>query len=213
VGSAKTVIAAHFSENVNHSDEEGIQVEAKQDYIKKLFPRLNDIRDVEIREKVVSVWWDAWKESKFSKIEHVSQWEPSREKLNISNVEHTNQVVECAIAIAQVVDREQNININMDTLIAASILHDADKILMFDPSTGDTTPLGTYLPNTGIVAHLALQAGLPIDIVHAIASHSPNYSSVPPKTIEAVILYNADHIVTKTWTISRNIDVSFDLKH
>ena len=188
-------------------------MKAKQDYIKKLFPRINDIKDAEIREKVVSVWWEAWKESKFSKIEQVSQWEPSREKLDISNVEHTNQVVECAFAIAQVADREQNLNINMDTLIAASILHDIDKILMFDPSTGDTTPLGNYLPHTGIAAHLALQAGLPIEIVHAIVSHSPNYSSVPPKTIEAVILYNADHIVTKLWTISRNIDVSFDLKH
>jgi hypothetical protein len=196
-----------------HSDEEGAEMEAKQDYIKRLFPRVQDIKNAEIREKVVSVWWNAWKESKFSKIEQASQWEPSREKLDISNVEHTNQVVECALAIAQVVDREQNINVNMDTLIAASILHDADKILMFDPSTGGTTPLGTYLPHTGIAAHLALQAGLPIDIVHAIASHSPNYSSVPPKTIEAVILYNADQIVTKTWTISRNIDVSFDLKH
>jgi hypothetical protein len=200
-------------DNVNRSDEEGIQVKAKQDYIKKLFPRLNDIRDIETREKVVSVWWHAWKESKFSTIEDLSQWEPSREKLNISNVEHTNQVVECAIAIARVVERVQNLNINMDTLIAASILHDADKILMFDPSTGDTTPLGTYLPHTGIAGHLALQAGLPIDVVHAIASHSPNYSSVPPKTIEAVILYNADHIVTKLWTISHNIDISFDLKH
>ena len=189
-----------------------MHVEAKKDYIKKLFPRVNDIKDLEIREKVVSVWWDAWKESKFSGIEHLSQWEPSREKLNISNVEHTNQVVECAIAIAQVVERMQNLNINMDTLIAASILHDVDKILMFDPSTGDATPLGTYLPHTGIAAHLALQAGLPPDVVHAIASHSPNYSSVQPKTIEAVILYNADHVVTKLWTISRNIDISFDLK-
>ena len=188
-------------------------MEAKQDYIKRLFPRVNDIKDVEIREKVISVWWNAWKESKFSKIEQVSQWEPSREKLNISNVEHTNQVVECALAIAGIVEREQNLTINMDKLIAASILHDVDKILMFDPSTGDTTPLGTYLPHTGISAHLALQAGLPADIVHAIASHSPNYSSVPPKTIEAVILHDADHVVTKTWIISRNIDVSFDLKH
>jgi HD superfamily phosphohydrolase YqeK len=187
-------------------------MEAKQGYIKKLFPRVSDIKNAEIREKVISFWWDAWKESKFSKIEHLSQWEPSREKLDISNVEHTNQVVECAIAIAQVVKREQNLNINMDTLIAASILHDADKILMFDPSNGNMTHLGTYLPHTGIAAHLALQAGLPLDIVHAIASHSPNYSSVPPKTIEAVILYHADQIVTKTWTISRNIDISFDLK-
>lgn len=188
-------------------------MQRKEEYIQKLFPRINDIKDAEIREKVVSVWWDAWKESKFARIEDLSQWEPSREELNITNVEHTNQVVECAIAIAQVVERKQSIKINMDTLIAASILHDADKILMFDPSTGNTTPLGTYLPHTGISGHLALQAGLPVEVVHAVASHSPNYSSVSPKTPEALILHSADHIMTTLWTISRNVNVSFNLKH
>lgn len=187
-------------------------MEAKQGYIKTLFPRIDDIKDAEIREKVVSVWWDAWKASTFSQIEDASQWEPSREKLNISNVEHTNQVVECAIAIAQVGEREQKLKINMDTLIAASILHDVDKLLMFEPSTGDTTALGTYLPHTGIGAHLALQAGLPLEVVHAIGSHSPTYSPVPPKTLEAVIVYHADQVVTKLLTVSRDIDISFNLK-
>jgi hypothetical protein len=188
-------------------------VQRKQERIQKLFPRISDIKDASIREKVVSVWWNAWKESKFAKIEDLSQWEPSKEALNITNVEHTNQVVECAIAIAQVVERTQRIKINMDTLIAASILHDADKILMFDPSTGSTTPLGTYLPHTGISAHLALQAGLPMEVVHAVASHSPNYSSIAPKTPEALILHSADSIMTTLWTNTRNVSVSFSLKN
>ena len=201
-----------YHAKVNPFRKECMQVEEKEQYIQKLFPRINDIKDVDIREKVISVWWGAWKESAFAKIEDLSQWEPAKEKLNISNVEHTNQMVECAIAIAQVVEREQNVKINMDTLIAASILHDADKILMFDPSSGKTTPMGTYLPHTGIAGHLALQAGLPMEIVHAIASHSTHYSSLPPKTPEAVILSNADHLMTELWTIFRNIETSFDLK-
>ena len=57
-----------------------------------------------------------------------------------------------------------------------------------------------------------LKAELPIDIVHAIASHSSNYSKIPPKRVEAAILYHADHVLTETWKISRNIDVSFDLR-
>jgi len=187
-------------------------MDKKKQYIKRLFPRINDIKNVNIRGKVISVWWNAWKESAFNKIEDLSQWEPAKEDLNISNVEHTNQMVECAIAIAQVIEQEQNTTINMDTLIAAAILHDVDKILMFDPASGKTTPMGKYLPHTGIAGYLTLQAGLPIEIAHAISSHSPNYSSLPPMTPEALILRSADHIMTEVWINSKNIDISFDFK-
>ncbi len=187
-------------------------MEPKGKHIQELFPRINDIKDSELREKVISVWLDAWEESDFEKIEDLSQWEPLKERLKISNVEHTNQVVECAIAIAGVVEREQGAELDMDTLIASAILHDCDKLLIFRPSTGKTTRMGNYLAHTAIGCHLALKAGLPMEIVHAIASHSSNYSSMPPKSAEAAILYHADHVVTETWRISRNIDLSFDLK-
>jgi putative nucleotidyltransferase with HDIG domain len=188
------------------------QVEKNGRYIEELFPGLKDIESSEIREKVISVWLDAWKECEFDKIEDLSQWEPIKEKLNISNVEHTNQVVACAIAIAGVVKREQGVRIDMDTLIASAILHDVDKLLIFHPSTGKTTPMGGFLAHTAIGCHLALKAGLPLEIVHAIASHSRNYSSTPPNSAEAAILYHADHVVTETWRMSRDIEVSFDLK-
>jgi len=188
-------------------------MEGEEKYIEKLFPRLTDIKDAGIRAKVVSVWLDAWKESKFAKIEDLSQWEPAREKINISNVEHTNQVIECAIAAAEVVERMQKVSIDMDALIAAAILHDVDKILMFDPSSGEATPAGTYLPHTGLGSHLALKAGLPLKVVHAIAAHSPNYSSVSQETPEAVIIANADHLVTTVWITARNIEISFGVKH
>jgi putative nucleotidyltransferase with HDIG domain len=191
----------------------GKNMEADEQYIKTLFPRLNDIKDGEIREKVASVWLDAWKDSKYGKIEDLSQWEPARDEINMSNVDHTNQVIECAIAAAGVVERMQKVPIDMDALIAAAILHDVDKILMFDPSSGEATAAGTYLPHTGLGGHLALKAGLPLKIVHAIAAHSPNFSSVSQKTPEAVIIANADHLVTSVWNTSRNIEISFDVKH
>ncbi len=181
-------------------------------YIEELFPRIKDIKSSGIREKVISVLLDAWKESDFDKIEDLSQWEPIKERLKISNVEHTNQVVECGLAIAGVVEREQGVEINMDTLIASAILHDVDKLLIFHPSTGKTTSMGGFLAHTTIGSHLALKAGLSIEIVHAIASHSSNYSSTPPKNAEAAILHYAEHVVTQTWRISRNIEISFDLK-
>jgi len=187
-------------------------MDGKEKHIRELFPRLNDIKDLEIRKKVISVWLEAWQESEFENIADMSQWEPQKDVINLSNVEHTNQVVECAIAIARVVQTEQGIAIDMDTLMAAALLHDVDKLLMFAPQTGKTTPIGNFLPHTGIGSYLALRADLPLRIVHAIAAHSPNYSSIPPKTIEAVILYHADLVLTETWRTAKNIDISFDLK-
>jgi len=188
-------------------------VEEDQKYIEKLFPRINDIQDNEVRGKVAALWLDVWKRSKFEKIEDLSQWEPEREKINLSNVDHTNQVIECALAAAKVAEEVQKISIDKDTLIAAAILHDVDKILMFDPSRREVTPVGNYLPHTGVGSSLAMEAGLSVEVAHAIAAHSPNYSSVPPKTLEAVILANADHLVTTIWNLSRNVEISFSIKH
>jgi putative nucleotidyltransferase with HDIG domain len=187
-------------------------VEEKENYIQRLFPRINDINDPDIRKKVIDLWWGTWKESDFENIEDLSQWQPMQEKLDISNVEHTNQVVACALAMADVIERDQGMKVARDTLIAGAILHDIDKLLVFQQSSGETTHMGTHLAHTTIGAHLALKAGLPLEIVHVIAAHSSNYSSILPKSVEAAIVYHADHVVTETWTIAKNVDISFTLK-
>ena len=187
-------------------------MEEKENYIQRLFPRVNDINDDGIRKKVIDLWWGTWKESDFERIEDLSQWQPVKEKLNMSNVDHTNQVVECALAMATVVEGNQGTKIERDTLIAGAILHDIDKLLIFDPTSGDTTLMGKHLAHTTVGAHLALQTGLPLGIVHTIAAHSSNYSSMSPGSVEAVIVYYADHAVTETWKIAKNIDISFSLR-
>ncbi|NQU04290.1 MAG: HD domain-containing protein [Syntrophaceae bacterium] len=187
-------------------------MENKEDYIQRLFPRVIDINDDEIRKKVIDLWWGTWKESGFEKIEDLSQWQPVKEKLNMSNVDHTNQVVECALAMADVVEGNQGVKIERDTLIAGAILHDVDKLLIFHPTSGETTRMGKHLAHTTLGAHLALQAGLPLGIVHTIAAHSSNHSSMSPRSVEAVIVYYADHVVTETWITAKNIDISFAMK-
>ena len=187
-------------------------MEEKENYIQRLFPRVNAINDPEIRKKVIDLWWGTWKESDFKRIEDLSQWQSMKEKLDISNVEHTNQVVECALAMASVVERDQGIKVERDTLIAGAILHDIDKLLIFHQPSGETTKMEMHLAHTTIGAHLALKAGLPLGIVHVIAAHSANHSSTSPKSVEAVIVYHADHVVTETWRIAKNIDISFTLK-
>lgn len=181
----------------------------EQEYIVKLFSRINDITDEGIREKVVNVCHRAWKMSDYDRIEEHSAWPPDGAKLGLSNVDHTNQVVECAIAVAKVIEETQNIKINLDYLIAAAVLHDIDKLLLFHRTSGQATRFGQLFAHTTLSVALALEEKLPLEIVHAIGAHSPNFSQVSPQTHEALIIRCIDSMMILNWTMYKKIKVSF----
>ena len=68
-------------------------------------------------------------------------------------------------------------------LIAAAILHDVDKIVEFYETTGRLTSCGQLFDHTSIAISLALEQALPLEIIHAIGTHSPIYSKHPPNTM------------------------------
>jgi len=175
------------------------------------FPRIRDIDAVTLKDQVCRAWLGAWQASDYDRIEDVSQWEPAREALGISNVDHTNGVVDCALAIADTLKSHQSVKIDRDILIAAAVLHDLDKICLFHAADGRPTELGRRLGHVAAGVHLALAAGVPLSVVHAVAAHSPTYSTIAPKTPEAVILKHADHIFTRTWMLQRDCKVCFDI--
>src|SRR4030043_360295 len=181
----------------------------ERNYIEELFPRIRDIKDDDLRNKVINVWLKAWKMSDYKRIEDHSSWPPEREKIQLSNVEHTNQVVECAIAVAKVIEQTQKIKINLDTLIGAAILHDVDKIILFHKSTGKLTPFGKLLTHTHLAHFLALEEKFPFEVVHAMSAHSPTYSKDPPKTAEALIISKLDSLLMFNWIMSKKVEVSF----
>ena len=183
----------------------------ERNYIEELFPRIRDIKDDDLRNKVINVWLKAWKMSDYKRIEDHSSWPPEREKIQLSNVEHTNQVVECAIAVAKVIEQTQKIKINLDTLIGAAILHDVDKIILFHESTGKLTPFGKLLTHTHLGSFLALEENLPSEVVHAIGAHSPTYSKDSPQTPEALIISKLDPLMMFNWIMSKKIEVSFSI--
>jgi hypothetical protein len=63
-----------------------------QDYILKLFPAIKKIKDPELSPKVILLWYKAWKRGNFPRIEQAHQFEPARDRLAYTNVDHTNQV-------------------------------------------------------------------------------------------------------------------------
>lgn len=113
--------------------------------------------------------------------------------------------------MADVIERTQKIKINLDTLIAAAILHDVDKIILFHESTGKLTPFGKLLTHTHLAKFLALEENLPFEVIHAISAHSPNFSKDSPNTAEALIISKLDSLMMFNWIMVKKIDVSFTI--
>jgi hypothetical protein len=110
-----------------------------QDYILSLFPAIEKIKDDGIRQKVILTWYNAWKRGNFSRIEDGHQFEPARERIAYTNVDHTNQVCRACERMGEMVAEVLNLQVTMDYLLAGALLHDVDKMVIFDARTGGFT--------------------------------------------------------------------------
>jgi len=166
-----------------------------RDYIVRLFPVVSKIKDEGLRDKVILTWLHAWKLSNFSRIEDVHQFEPARNYIAYTNVDHTNQVCRASEAIAAMASEGLNLKLHMDYLQAGALLHDVDKMVIFDFRTGGFTEMGRRSFHAVAGAAMARSLGLPEEVVHIIEAHSTRFSPHPLKSAEALILRHADIVV------------------
>jgi putative nucleotidyltransferase with HDIG domain len=166
-----------------------------RDYIVSLFPTIVKIKDRDLREKIIRTWFNAWKRSNFLRIEDVHQFEPARKRINYTNVDHTNQVCQACERMATIPSEILGLQLNLDYLRAGALLHDVDKMVVFDAQTGGWTEAGRRTPHAVAGASMARAEGLPEEVAHIIEAHSTKFSPHPPKSIEALILRHADLIV------------------
>jgi putative nucleotidyltransferase with HDIG domain len=187
---------------------QGIKMKKKdQNYILKLFPAIKKIKDPELSQKVLLLWHQAWKSSNFLRIEDVHQFEPARNYISYTNVGHTNQVCRACQAIAAMVSKELNLKLHMDYLLAGAILHDVDKIMIFDSKTGGFTETGRRKSHAAAGGAFAREIGLPEEVAHIIEAHSTKFSPHPPKSIEALILRHADLIVANAVYLAQGLEM------
>jgi putative nucleotidyltransferase with HDIG domain len=178
-----------------------------RDYIERLFPALSKIKDEGLRDKVVLTWVHSWKKSNFPRIEDVHQFEPARGYIAYTNVEHTNQVCRACEAIGAMVSEGLNSKLHMDYLLAGALLHDVDKMMIFDSKTGGLTEMGRRSFHAVAGAVLVREMGLPEEVAHIIEAHSTKFSPHPPKSMEALILRHADIIVAGLVYMARGLEM------
>jgi len=157
--------------------------------IREIFPEVDQIRNPGLAAKVVQVWQRVWEESTWDDLRDV----PKNDQIHeISLVQHVRGVTQGAVALARIAtELYPGVELDMDTLIAGALLHDASKPL--ESTRTGKTPAGKLLPHAYLAAHLASEVGLPNEVVHIILTHSKGSSAAAPKTYEGLIVHYADY--------------------
>lgn len=156
--------------------------------VENAFPQLEDIQNCELRKKVVEIWERAMKLAEVDALQGQPYLEEAGASASVCQgitlVEHVRAVARMAKALAHVLIEENRYEVNMDYVIAGALLHDVGKLFLKEGAR-------SRLRHPWKSTWLALEAGLPDDLVHIIAAHSTEGDQVR-RTIEAICVYHAD---------------------
>jgi putative nucleotidyltransferase with HDIG domain len=181
-----------------------------REIVKRLWPEIDWIEDLRLREQVTQAWVKALERSSLQP-----------DDLNqipftllvpicpITFMEHKRCVVHIARASAQAMQEfmERALPIDLDTVIAGAILADVGKLLEYElgpDGKSRQSERGEALrhPFTGVA--LALECGVPDAVCHIIAAHAGEGDLVKRST-EAFIVHHADFMAFLPFKNPRNI--------
>lgn len=163
-----------------------------------LFPEISMITSKKLRERVAGVWEDAirlggWKVKDVEKIPFTLLIPGTK----VSLAHHTRAVTQTALKIAEShrTNYAGKVKIDMDILLAGSILHDVGKLLEYRKTAKGyvKSHLGSLLRHPFSGQALAYKHDLPPEILHTIAYHSKE-GDLGKRSVEAIIIHHADFV-------------------
>ena len=168
--------------------------EKERAILMKQLPLINRISDGTLRDLVIEVWARLWRESPYGDISEVPNFTRALSKGDETLMRHTNAVVKMSEAVAREFQQVYGISLNYDNLLAGAILHDVDKLVLYERQSDsvELTELGHKVTHGEYGALVAKQVGLPEQVVNIIASHSVVKRETLPATIEAVLVSSCD---------------------
>jgi putative nucleotidyltransferase with HDIG domain len=175
-------------------------LEALRAGVRASLPELAEIRDADLRDKVVEAWALALAESEFARIEEIPPTgvPGSPAMLRGTQADHMRGVARMAIALADGLEQVIGpLGVDRDELIAAALCHDVGKPFEFSPRNLErwhANPAAVGNPSIRHPAygvHLALLAGLPEAVVHVVGAHSmlAEGSFVVPSLANVIVQY------------------------
>lgn len=147
------------------------------------------ISDSNIREKVVLVWKIAAERGNWESLQQV----PFTLLFENSGLltEHTKRIAHLAKGVSDIRDE----NLKIDFLIAGALLHDVGKLLEYEIQNGKVvkSEFGKQKRHPVSGSELALELGMPDEIVHIIYAHSKEGDTIQ-RSPEAIIIHHCDFI-------------------
>ena len=153
--------------------------DARVKAIAKYFPIIEKIGDADLRRKTARVWVRALEECKWNDLEDARF---NKDIPGQSLADHVRVVTEGTRALAVVMNRYQNLGLDLDLIIVLGLLHDVSKVLEFEPGgEGGVrhTELGKKIQHGFMGAVYAMEAGFSLDIINLIVSHTPESNTKP----------------------------------
>lgn len=169
-----------------------------RDEVLKIWPELNWIKNIDLREKVLSCWEYAINNSVLTPedLQNIP-FSLLIKDCNITFMNHKRTCVHLSVEIAKIMKNNfgSEIKIDMDTLIAGAILADVGKLFEYDKVNGQltTSNAGKLLrhPFSGVA--IADRFNIPPEVQHIIAYHAKE-GDFAKRSVEAIIVHHADFV-------------------
>ena len=169
-----------------------------KDKILKIWPEIDWIKDEKLKQQVADCWVDAIENSVLEPedLERIP-FSLLIQNCNITFMNHKRTVVQLSVDMAKRMKENfgDEIEINMDYLIAGAILIDVGKLLEYEMVGGklSTSKFGKYVrhPFSGI--GIAQHYGVPPEILHMIGTHSKE-GDVGKRSVESQVIHHADFV-------------------
>ncbi len=180
--------------------------------VKRLWPEIDWIGDLQLRKQVTETWIKALERSSLNAddLTHIP-FTLLVPNCPITFMEHKRCVVHIARDSAKAMQdfMGRALPIDLDTVIAGAILADVGKLLEYElgpDGKSRQSERGEALrhPFTGVA--LALECGVPDAVCHIIAAHAAEGDLVK-RTTEAFIVHHADFMAFLPFKNPKNIKV------
>jgi len=170
-----------------------------KELIVKLLPEVEEIRDVELRNKVTACWEEAigfrgWTEELLRDIPFTLL----ADNVTIPFIDHVRAVCRMCMAADDVLSEVHGGNkttVNRDYLIAGALLADVGKLLEFEIVNGKPvkSDYGKHIRHPFSGVGLAFKHDLPSEVMHIIATHSKEGAG-EKRLPESIIFHHCDFI-------------------
>ncbi|MEM5882647.1 MAG: HD domain-containing protein [Candidatus Aenigmatarchaeota archaeon] len=109
---------------------------------------------------------------------------------------HSITLAEICLSVANAVEKNYQIPINKDNLLAAAILHDLMKVFEYKKTERGLEHTGILLDHSMLAVAELYHQGFPEEVIHIVASHFGETGPTPPRNFEALIFHYCDNLLS-----------------